>query len=281
MSNSILKNKHLETITPEIEVKKHYTVSELNNFKNSISTFDKTEQMEVLKILNKYRIKLTENKNGVFINLNNVSQKCLNELSIFIKYSISNRKRLDNLELLSQSIFKKSILKNEYEKYDKCTTNNRFIEKENKSVKNKINKVDNRLLNNNLEVMDDTINIDDIDNIDNIDNSHCIQQLGEIDDINEIEESNEPDENYNNIVNFSYHNETNKKKKLPGITAKILKKCKEINKSSHLELSNFNSLITTDNILISDNNDNESQDNITIDSLDNIDMNDELTEEFI
>lgn len=278
MSNSILKNKYSEAITPEIEVKKQYTVSELNNFKNSISTFDKTEQMEVLKILNKYRIKLTENKNGVFINLNNVSQKCLNELSIFIKYSISNRKRLDNLELLSQSIFKKSILKNEYEKYDKCTTNNVFIEKENKSVKKKINKVDNGLLNNNLEVMDDTINIDDIDNIDN---STCIQQLGEIDDINEIEESNEPDENYDNIVRFSYYNETNKKKKLPGITAKILKKCKEINKSSHLELSNFNSLITTDNLLISDNNDNESQDNTTIDSLDNIDTNDELTEEFI
>lgn len=96
---------------------KDYSSKELNVLKGKIAELDKTEQIEILKIIKNNNDRLTENKNGVFINLTNVSNKCLEDIDNFVRYSVENKTRLDNLEKLSQNIFKESMLKQHYDNY--------------------------------------------------------------------------------------------------------------------------------------------------------------------
>ena len=94
------------------------SIKELRDLKKNVSKLDKTEQLEVFKILKSGNGKLTENKNGIFINLTSISRDTFNIITQFVEYSIDNRSRLKNLEKLSEDLFQKSILKKQYDNYD-------------------------------------------------------------------------------------------------------------------------------------------------------------------
>ena len=94
------------------------SVRELKELKKNVSQLDKTEQLEVLKILTKSQGKLTENKNGIFINLASISRETYRVITQFVEYSVENRVRLKNLEKLSEDLFQKSILKKQYDTYE-------------------------------------------------------------------------------------------------------------------------------------------------------------------
>ena len=64
----------------------NYSVSELNYIRESIENMNKFNQVEVLKIFNKNKdVCLNENKNGIHINLSELKQEVLDELSLYIK----------------------------------------------------------------------------------------------------------------------------------------------------------------------------------------------------
>ena len=110
-----------------------YTQKSLQNIKKEISKLDKTEQLEILKIIKRNNDRLTENKNGVFINLSNISVECLETIDKFVKYSIDNKERLNNLEKMSETLFRESMLRKQYDKY------NIKSDSQNKNEKNLVN----------------------------------------------------------------------------------------------------------------------------------------------
>ena len=52
-----------DNVDETIESKKKYIIENVRNF-------NKYEQIEVLKIIKKYKIPFSENNNGIFVNLN-------------------------------------------------------------------------------------------------------------------------------------------------------------------------------------------------------------------
>ena len=49
------------------------------------------EQQEIFKIIKKYNVKFSENSNGVFINMNKLNKRTMNEIEKFINYCNSNK----------------------------------------------------------------------------------------------------------------------------------------------------------------------------------------------
>jgi Ni,Fe-hydrogenase III component G len=65
----------------------NYSISELNYIRETIENMSKSNQIEVLRILEKYKgVILNENKYGVHINLTELKKDILDELMLYIKY---------------------------------------------------------------------------------------------------------------------------------------------------------------------------------------------------
>ena len=275
-----------------------YSVQDLNLLKKKISHLDKTQQLEILKIINKDKNnKLTENKNGIFINLNNVSSKTITDIKGFVKYSIDNLNRLKKLEKLSDDFLKEAINKNKYDKYnfssdhqkniissenglEKKNQNSHILKKEiseeileDKKKEKDMNFISNDLLDYNEELECENNIQDDI----------CDDNV--VDDFSErkCEEEGKKD----NIESDDIINLQSKKNKFSGRNARLMKKCKEINRACQYEMNlyNFNNIIKNeeDDEDIDDDDLNLSFDEITTKdtskSLKYENINNELTEE--
>jgi hypothetical protein len=66
------------------------TIKELKDLKYKINTLENCEHIELLKILIKNDIKYTENSNGIFINMNKLSQKSIEDINIFLTFISNN-----------------------------------------------------------------------------------------------------------------------------------------------------------------------------------------------
>ena len=73
-------------------------IVELENLKSKIESLSKEHHITILKILKKTMNNLNENKNGVFINLTEVSSDILDELKNYCKYIDTQEKKLDKIE---------------------------------------------------------------------------------------------------------------------------------------------------------------------------------------
>lgn len=62
------------------------------NILENIRDLNAFEHQEVFKIIKKYNIKYSENSNGVFINMNKLGKRTINEIDKFITYCNSNKK---------------------------------------------------------------------------------------------------------------------------------------------------------------------------------------------
>ena len=95
----------METVLETDEVKSisevnQYSVSELNYLREMIENMNKFNQIEVLRILNNHNnsVTLNENKYGIHINLTDLKKEVLDELSIYIKYVITQESTLIQTE---------------------------------------------------------------------------------------------------------------------------------------------------------------------------------------
>ena len=85
-----------------------------NTLKDRIEKMSKYHQIEILKILNKFKhIKKNENKNGTFINLSELSQDVFDELETYTCYVEKQQDQLSLIEkekeLLEKTYFKDGI----------------------------------------------------------------------------------------------------------------------------------------------------------------------------
>ena len=69
------------------------SIKRLKEIRDTITELDVCEQSEVLKIVEKNNIKFTENKNGVFINMNKLSDKAIEDIELFLQYINNNYKK--------------------------------------------------------------------------------------------------------------------------------------------------------------------------------------------
>jgi hypothetical protein len=77
----------------------NYSVSELNYLRESVENMNKFNQVEVLRILNKHNdVTLNENKYGIHINLSELKKEVLDELSIYVKYVVTQETTLHAIE---------------------------------------------------------------------------------------------------------------------------------------------------------------------------------------
>lgn len=77
----------------------HYSVSELNYLREAIENMNKFNQVEVLRIMNKHKtVTLNENKYGIHINLSELKNDVLDEISLYVKYVNTQENMLDFVE---------------------------------------------------------------------------------------------------------------------------------------------------------------------------------------
>ena len=69
------------------------SIKKLKELRDVITELEICEQAEILKIVEKNKIKFTENKNGVFINMNKLSDKAIEDIETFLEYIQNNYKK--------------------------------------------------------------------------------------------------------------------------------------------------------------------------------------------
>ena len=71
---------------------------ELITLKNKIEQLNKKQQIEVLKIVTQMNISYSENNNGTFFNLSNLSNDQLSKINSYISYVSDQETTLQELE---------------------------------------------------------------------------------------------------------------------------------------------------------------------------------------
>lgn len=83
----------------EVPVEVEFTTSKLNYIRDTIELMNKYNQIEVLRILkNSEGVILNENKNGIYVNLTELDNSVLSELSDYILYTNNQEKFLSSRE---------------------------------------------------------------------------------------------------------------------------------------------------------------------------------------
>lgn len=230
---------------------------DLSVLREKISQLSKVEQIEIYKILKKTNDKITENKNGIFINLSSVSEETLQDIQGFVNYSLENKIRLEKLEELSEELIRQSIQsennnsKNVHTLIEEpistskkiSTISNQPLIKSNRMVaginynketsasdeeedteenqlavtkKKEMERTDNKI------VCGQQIEIDELETLDT-DSTIPLEQTGE-----------EPEPEIDIEVE-----QNTQRRKYGGISAKILKKCKEYCRANNYTSSSF------------------------------------------
>lgn len=74
---------------------------------DDIESMTKEHHIEIFKILKLYNIKYTENNNGIFINMTNINDECLNKINNYVNFINENKKNIIEFEKVKEE----SILK--------------------------------------------------------------------------------------------------------------------------------------------------------------------------
>ena len=87
------------------------SIDRLTKVRDQIETFDKGQQIQILKILKDKQIPINENKNGVFINLTNVAEVIICELEKYITHIANQEKILQENEQLKDNYIQNFFIK--------------------------------------------------------------------------------------------------------------------------------------------------------------------------
>ncbi len=93
----------------------------LINLRNKINCLSKIEFIEIFKIIKNEGNKYTENKNGIFINMNKLNSNTISKIDSFINYTLQNKTDIENENLIRENIkdfIEKEITNTEYTSND-------------------------------------------------------------------------------------------------------------------------------------------------------------------
>ena len=72
--------------------------------KNKIEKLDKIHQIKILDILIKNQVKYSENRNGVFLNMDNLNDKTILEIEKNLEYFRKQEKTLSDIETIKEEL---------------------------------------------------------------------------------------------------------------------------------------------------------------------------------
>lgn len=74
-----------------------FNIEEVIDLKNEIETsLTKGEYIEIFKLIRRDKVKYSENKNGIFINMKKLKPETLNEIRQLVDFTKKNKKQLEN-----------------------------------------------------------------------------------------------------------------------------------------------------------------------------------------
>ena len=91
-------------------------MNELKDLKKQIENMNKEHHIKILEIIQDNKISYSENKNGIFINLNNLKSEIIEKIKDYINYTKCQETNLQNIET------KKKQLQTEFFKDNKEKT---------------------------------------------------------------------------------------------------------------------------------------------------------------
>ena len=91
---------------------------ELFNIRDKIENLNQIHHIKFFEIIKKYDINYSENRNGIFINMNTINSKILKELSDYILYINKQEDNLKETENIKND-FKKEFFKDNKDKGEK------------------------------------------------------------------------------------------------------------------------------------------------------------------
>lgn len=80
------------------------TYTKINHLKNTIENLPKENHVEIFKILHKHNVQYSENKNGIFINLIEVSPVIIHEIDQYVKYLEEQNNEIKKFEIKKSKI---------------------------------------------------------------------------------------------------------------------------------------------------------------------------------
>ena len=86
-----------ENETNLVEEENNMNYEELEKLRKTIESLNNNHHVEIAKIFKSNNIKLTENNNGIFINLNNISSNIIHQIKHYIDF-IKNQEKLINID---------------------------------------------------------------------------------------------------------------------------------------------------------------------------------------
>ena len=96
-----------DTSTPGVSGSPTLTSAEYERrklFLEALKGLTKAEYIEIIRILQRYDAPYSENDNGIFFNVTNLSQEVFNALEIFMNFTHTNRKHLAERELYMSTL---------------------------------------------------------------------------------------------------------------------------------------------------------------------------------
>lgn len=72
--------------------------------KNKIEKLDKIHQVKILDILIKNQVKYSENRNGIFLNMDNLNEKTIVEIEKNLEYFRKQEKTLSDIETIKEEL---------------------------------------------------------------------------------------------------------------------------------------------------------------------------------
>ena len=72
--------------------------------KNKIEKLDKIHQVKILDILISNQIKYSENRNGIFLNMDNLNEKTISEIEKNLEYFRKQEKTLNDIETIKHEL---------------------------------------------------------------------------------------------------------------------------------------------------------------------------------
>ena len=66
--------------------------------REKLQALSKFHQLEVLRLLNKKKVEYTENRNGIFVNMNNLQEESIAALNNYLNYVSTQQNQLESME---------------------------------------------------------------------------------------------------------------------------------------------------------------------------------------
>jgi hypothetical protein len=84
------------------------STQELKNLRNIIDNINPLYHREIFNLIKKFDMQYSENKNGIFVNMNNLSKECISKIYEYLEYIEKQEKTFDDVENIKKE-FKKDF----------------------------------------------------------------------------------------------------------------------------------------------------------------------------